>query len=265
MVPHTGWLGKRVISAPTLSELLQMVHHTGWLAKKCNFCTQFVIGAPYGPPYILTGEKSAISAPTHHTCWLAKVAISAPTLSLVLQMGLHRCCLEKISAPTLSVVLEMVYHTGRLGTSAISARTLSVVLQMVLYTDRLGKRAISVLLWQWKTSIGLEWIRSTPSTRHLMKVWKIFEKNFSFYFILLRFAKVQPWSQKYVWQWCFKMVHHTGRPGPGAGLLAAHSHCGGAPLRPWLVLANHRRLSQTLYEDDSDSNKFEEVLWLLLG
>ena len=61
--------------------------------EKCNFCTYFVTGAPNGPPIQADG-KSAISAPTvsvvlqmvPHTCWLARSAISVPTLSVVLQM-----------------------------------------------------------------------------------------------------------------------------------------------------------------------------------
>ena len=73
-------------------------------SKKCNFCTYIVIGAPNGPPIqgnlgkvqFLHLHCSWCSKWSPYTGWLAKCAISAPTLSVVLQMvPLYRVIGEK--------------------------------------------------------------------------------------------------------------------------------------------------------------------------
>ena len=123
--------------------------------EKCNFCTYFVTGAPNGPPYTLTGKKcnfctyivsSAPNGPSiyaewgkvqflhllcywsskwsPYTCWLVKSAISAPTLSVVLQKvplyrltgGKCKSCSKFLKFPyfghTLQLGHQMVPHTG---------------------------------------------------------------------------------------------------------------------------------------------------------
>ena len=62
--------------------------------EKCNFCTYIVSGAPNGPP--IQGDWGKVqflhlycnwcSKWSPYTGWLEKSAISAPTLSVVLQM-----------------------------------------------------------------------------------------------------------------------------------------------------------------------------------
>ena len=109
--PYTGWLAKSAISAPTLSVVLQMVHLYRLTGEKCNFCTYIVSGAPNGPS--IQGDWGKVqflhlhcnwcSKWSPYTGWLEKSAISAPTLSVVLQMVPYTCWLVKsaISAPTL--------------------------------------------------------------------------------------------------------------------------------------------------------------------
>ena len=71
-----------------------MVPYTCWLVKRCNFCTYIVAGAPNGPP--IHGDWETVqflhlycrwcSKWSLYTGWLGKSAISAPILSVVLQM-----------------------------------------------------------------------------------------------------------------------------------------------------------------------------------
>ena len=77
-----------------------------------------VTGAPNGPPIHADWQKVQFlhlicyccSKWSPYTGWLGKSAISAPTVSVVLQMVPHTCWLARsaISVPTLSVVLQMV-------------------------------------------------------------------------------------------------------------------------------------------------------------
>jgi len=77
-----------------------------------------VTGAPNGPPIHADWQKVQFlhlicyccSKSSPYTGWLGKSAISAPTVSVVLQMVPHTCWLARsaISVPTLSVVLQMV-------------------------------------------------------------------------------------------------------------------------------------------------------------
>ena len=105
--------------------------------EKCNFCTYFFHWCSKWSPY---------------TGWLAKSAISAPTLSVVLQMvHLYRLTDKRaIFGKKLSLVLHLVPLYWLIGKSAIFGKKLSLVLQFLhlpcywcskwsLYVVSLGK------------------------------------------------------------------------------------------------------------------------------